>query len=123
MTDVTEIQDTEYQRAYRRARRQVRRLRGWYLHAFIFSVIVGFAWLRYFFGPTFLEWGGYHHLHGMPLKMTLGWGFAVLVHGFFVWGRFGPLGHEWEDRQIKKYMEQSNGSSSSLRSGGDRGKP
>ena len=109
MSDISEVQDTQYQRAYAQARRQVRRIRGWYLHAFIFTVIVGFAWLRYFFGPSFVEWGAYHYLPRMPLKMTLGWGFALLVHGLVVWGRFGPLGRDWETKQIKKIMDQDRG--------------
>jgi hypothetical protein len=107
MSDINEIQDTEYQRAYRRARHQVRRLRGWYIHALIFTVVIGFAWLRYWFGPTFVDVGAYRHLPRMPLVWTLGWGFALLVHGLVVGGRIGPFSQDWEDRQIKKYLGEA----------------
>ena len=106
MSDATPNQDLEYDNAYRRARRQVRRLRKWYLHAFIFLCVAGFFWLRFLFADAFTGWGYYRHAPHMPLGLTLGWGFAVLVHGLVVWGRVGPFGQDWEDRQIKRLMER-----------------
>jgi hypothetical protein len=94
----TDPNDNDYQRAWERARRQVRRLRGWYIHAFIFFVIVGVAWLRYAFELQ--------HTPRMPLKLTFWWGLAVFIHGVTVWGRFGPFNHEWERRQIDRIMER-----------------
>ena len=115
MSHAPDSQDSNYQQAYRRARKQVRRLRGWYVHAFIFATIVGLAWLRYLFGGAFADWSGYHSVPRMPLGMTFGWGLGVLIHGLVVWGRFGPFGDQWEDRQIKRMMA-SQGDSKSLAS-------
>ncbi len=110
MTDNTDHQDQDYQRAWRQARRQVRRMRAWYLHAFIFCVVAGFAWLRFLFAGSFEGWYAFHHAPRMPWGMTLGWGFAVLLHGLVVFGRFGPLGQDWEDRQMKRLLERPSGS-------------
>jgi two-component system, LytTR family, sensor kinase len=112
MSDSNEVQDPEYQRAYRSARRQVRRLRSWYIHALIFTAVVGFFWLRYWFGPSFVDWGAYRHLPRMPLSLTLGWGFGLMIHGLVVFGRIGPFSRDWEDRQIQKFMDRGDSTGS-----------
>ncbi len=112
MSDTIDNPDQEYQRAWRQARRQVRRMRGWYLHAFIFCAVVGFAWLRFLFAGSFESLNLFHHAPRLPLGMTLGWGFAVLIHGLVVFGRFGPLGQGWEDRHMKRLLERQSESGS-----------
>ena len=107
MTDSTQVQDLAYQVAYKRARRQVKRLRAWYIHAFVFVAVVGFFWLRFLFADAFTGWGAYYrHAPHAPIGITLGWGLGLLIHGLVTWGRFGPFANEWEDRQIKRLMER-----------------
>jgi 2TM domain len=104
-TQTTDDQDLHYQRAYRSARRQVKLLRSWYLHALIFTVIVGFFWLRYVFGGAFADWSGHLHTPRMPLGITFGWGLGLLIHGLVVWGRFSFFGPAWKETQMKRLLE------------------
>jgi 2TM domain len=101
----TDNQDLNYQRAYRSARRQVKLLRSWYLHALIFTTIVGFFWLRYVFGGAFADWSGHLRTPRMPLGITLGWGLGLLIHGLVVWGRFSFFGDKWKENQMKRLLE------------------
>jgi len=36
----------------------------------------------------------------------LGWGIGLVAHGFHVFGAQGMMGKDWEERQIKKYMDK-----------------
>jgi predicted anti-sigma-YlaC factor YlaD len=108
MNDAMNPQDPAYQEAYRRARRQVKKMRGWYIHALVFVCIVGFAWLRYLFGDALSSWTGIHRVARMPLGMTLGWGLALTIHGLVVFGRaagIGPFGREWENKQVQRLLD------------------
>jgi 2TM domain len=104
MADNINSADSEYDRAFRNARRQVRRMRGWYLHAFIYIAIVGFAWLRFLFAGSFESWYPFHRMPRMPLGLTFGWGFGLIIHGLVVFARVGPFGQGWEDRQVKRLL-------------------
>lgn len=103
-----EGQTPEYQQAWRRARHQVRRMRGWYIHALVFTAVVGFFWLRYLFGGSLGDWSGYgSHIRNMPIGMTLGWGLGLTIHGLVVFGRtsqFGPFSQKWEDQQMQRLL-------------------
>jgi hypothetical protein len=94
---------TPEDRAYWRARRRVRALRSWYSHALVYACVNGAVWLMY----TLQPWAS-HDWHGWPgpLKMTLGWGLALLIHGVVVWTRTSTRGREWESRKIEQYVRQ-----------------
>jgi len=83
------------QRAYNDARRRVRSLRAFYIHAMIYlavnAVLVGMNLLTAPHRP----WSG------APL---VGWGIALVVHGVMTWSRVGLLGTSWEERKIAEFM-------------------
>ncbi len=106
MSDNIENQSLDYQRAYRKARHQVKHLRAWYIHALIFSAVVGFLWLHYLFGDAFSSWHSHVHTPRMPLGVTLGWGFGLLIHGMVVWGGLSSFGQNWKESQISRMMEK-----------------
>jgi fido (protein-threonine AMPylation protein) len=106
MSDNIENQSLDYQRAYRKARHQVKFLRSWYIHALIFSSVVGFLWLRYLFGDVFSSWHGHFRTPRMPLGVTLGWGLGLLIHGVVVWSGFSGFGQNWKESQIRRMMEK-----------------
>src|SRR5690606_26207665 len=63
--------------AYHRARRRVRMLRGWYLHALVYACVIAGLWLVYAAsGQGRYPW---------PLPATLGWGLGLGIHGMVVW--------------------------------------
>ncbi len=89
--------------AYRVARRRVRALRGWYLHALIYASVVGGMWVWFFLqGATHLTHNGWPK----PLPVTLGWGLGLLIHGLVVWSRTSPVGRHWEARKIEQFMRE-----------------
>lgn len=76
------------------ALRQVRRIKGFYVHLTQYAVVVTcLAVINYFFAPR-VPW---------VLFVALGWGLGVLLHGLRA---FGPplLGPAWERRQVEKRL-------------------
>lgn len=98
---------TEEQMAYRRARRAVRALRGWYIHLIVYLGVNLLLWSRFiFFGsPAWVE-GRHFHGPGWPFGPTVIWGIVVAVHGVFVWSRISRRGQDWEARKIREYMDR-----------------
>ncbi len=91
--------------ALRRARRQVRRLRGWITHAGIYALVVTALWLGWMVSGNVG-----HGRFAWPLGPTLGWGLGVAIHGFVVWAKTSRLAGNWEARQIERVLraERSN---------------
>lgn len=87
--------------AYRFARRRVRRLRGWYIHALIYACVIGGAWLLFALHPSFGRMGW-----PRPLPATLGWGLGLAIHGLVVWTGTSLRGRQWESRKIEEYMQR-----------------
>ena len=79
---------------YRTARRRVRLLRSFYIHALVFSavmvllLIINLAVTRVWW----VQW---------PF---LGWGIGLSAHALVVFGLGGWLGPDWEERKIKELM-------------------
>ncbi|MGE0801372.1 MAG: 2TM domain-containing protein [Lautropia sp.] len=96
----TATADPNYEIAYRAARRRVRRLRGWYIHALIFAAVVGAFWLMFLVAPGYTRFGW-----PRPLPMTLGWGLGLTVHGLFVWAGASGIGRRWEARKLEEFMQ------------------
>lgn len=87
--------------AYRRARRRVRMLRGWYLHALVYACVIAGVWLVYAAsGQAGYPW---------PLPATLGWGLGLAIHGLVVWLGSSRRGRDWEARKIEEYLREEAG--------------
>jgi len=92
---------------YDRAKKQVEEEKGWYTHLFIYIVINSLLQLFYagFFDDGTIT--GY-----MPwwvhLTTPFFWGIGLLGHWIKVFKRvrFKKFYKNWEDRKIKKYMEE-----------------
>ena len=81
--------------AERDARRHVRRLRGFYLHATVFVLVnFGLAAINLVTTPD-RAW------HFWPLA---GWGIALAIHGLTVLSRGQWLGAEWEERKLRQLL-------------------
>jgi 2TM domain-containing protein len=79
---------------YRRARRRVKSIRGFYIHLMIYVgvMILLFAINAVTPGPWW------------ALFPLLGWGVGVAAHGAAVFGLVGFLGPDWEERKIREQM-------------------
>ena len=78
------------------ARRRVEALKGFYLHLFIFVlVLAGLAVVNAASGgPWWVLW------------VLLGWGIGVLAHAFAVLGQGSRVVADWEERKLKELLDQ-----------------
>jgi 2TM domain len=79
---------------YRRARRKVRSIRGFYIHLTVFVLVMAFLLIvNLATSPVWwVQW---------PL---FGWGLGVAIHAAAVFGRVGWLDSDWEEKKIKEMM-------------------
>lgn len=81
---------------YRRAQHTVRAMRGFYIHLFVYVIVMAFLFIVNLMtgGGWWVQW---------PL---FGWGVAVAINGAVVFGLAGWLGPEWEERKIKEIIDK-----------------
>lgn len=73
----------------------VRKVKGFYLHAAQFSLVVGvLAIVNFVFYPRYL-W---------IVWIALGWGSGLLFHGLRVFDKVPFLNGDWERAQVEKYL-------------------
>jgi len=90
--------------AYRHARRRVRMLQGWYVHALVYVCVIGILWLVYgFSSQSRFPW---------PLPPMLGWGLGLAIHGLVVWLGTSRQSRDWQSRKIEQYMKEDMASRS-----------
>jgi hypothetical protein len=87
----------------KRAKKRVEQIKGFYVHLAVYIVvnliIVGSFVIRNGFdGEPFDFWGA--------LSTTVFWGIGLAFHALHVFGLHGIFGPHWEERQIRKYMEE-----------------
>jgi 2TM domain len=92
MATVPEDQD-----AYRRARRRVREIRGFYLHVAVFVAVNILLHLINFVATPKVYWAFW------PL---VGWGIGLLAHGLAAYRWMPFLGKDWEERKIRELMDK-----------------
>ena len=81
--------------AYRRAERRVGELKGFYGNLASYCIIIpALIFINLSTSPE-------HQWFWWPM---LGWGIGVASHAFKVFG----IGSDWEERQIRKYLDQQN---------------
>jgi len=80
---------------YKKAKQKVEKIKGFYGNLLAYCIVIPFlAILNY--NTTDFPW---------VIFPILGWGFGVTTHGMEAFG-YNPLwGKRWEERRIKKYME------------------
>ena len=81
---------TEYEKAYKR----VEELKGFYGNLISYCIFIPFLFFVNWKTSTAYWWAFW------PM---LGWGIGVVSHAFKVFG----IGREWEEKQIRKYMEKN----------------
>ena len=84
----------ESEERYRRAKRRVRVLKGFYIHLATYIAVMALLLLI-----DFLTGGGWWFY--WPL---LGWGIGIVAHAFTVFGIKGFLGSEWEEKKTRDLM-------------------
>lgn len=85
---------------YREAQKQVKRMKGFYIHAIVYVVINGMLLVEHFqdldAGESFWELKNFSTL--------LFWGVGLLAHGLSVFAPTFILGKDWEEKKIQEFM-------------------
>lgn len=81
---------------YREAKRKVARLRGFYTHLAVYLAVNMLLFLIDTITSPDTLWFFW------PL---MGWGIGIALHAVLVFSNAGRLGAEWEERRIRKIME------------------
>jgi 2TM domain len=81
---------------YRRARERMAEIKGFYIHALVFVLVVsGLAAVNFALGkPYWVLW------------VLLGWGAGVALHAALVFGRETSFLSNWEARKMKQLMNE-----------------
>ncbi len=91
----------------RRARKRVEELKGFYVHFAVYIMVNIFISTTKIvhnlgdgegFGESFWNFGTF--------AVWLIWGIGIFFHGLKVFSRNIFFGKDWEERQIRKYMER-----------------
>ena len=86
-----------------RAKKRVEKIKGFYVHLEIYLAVNMFLVIWNVSGANNLwEPAIYWNIIGTPLL----WGIGLAIHGLSVFGPNLILGKNWEQRQIRKYMEE-----------------
>jgi hypothetical protein len=83
---------------YLRAKRRVKAIKGLYIHALIFALVMAFLLAVNVMtaSPWWVQW---------PL---IGWGIAVIADAIAVFGLAGWLGADWEEKKISELMARKS---------------
>ncbi len=82
---------------YREARRQVCKVRGFYVHLLVYLFVnTGLIALNYLGGPVKVWW----------IWPAFGWGIGLLAHALSVFAFSGAFGAGWEDRKVREYLSR-----------------
>ena len=86
-----------------RAKKRVDELKGFYIHATVYAVINTIILVNIFVRTDFKQENFWQFGHFFT---PLFWGIGLLFHGLKVFDLNPFFGKAWEERQIKKYMEE-----------------
>ena len=83
--------------SYKRAKKRVRELRGFYEHLIAYVVVnIMLVIINLVTSPDTLWF----------YWVTLFWGIWIIWHAISVFGKRGKLGNKWEEKKIKEIMEK-----------------
>ncbi|MGB0778348.1 MAG: 2TM domain-containing protein [Flavobacteriaceae bacterium] len=85
----------ENSRKYLEAKARVDEIKGFYTNLIAYCCVIPFL--------IFINYMTYWGFKWFWFPM-IGWGISVVIHAFFTFG----MGRGWEERQIKKLMEDEN---------------
>lgn len=95
-----EIQDTD---KLRRAKIRIEEVKGFYVHLMVYLMVNAFIILYFYLNRSDPE-EGIWHLNS--LFTAIFWGIGLAFHAAKTFGLNPFLGKSWEDRMIKKFMEE-----------------
>ncbi len=103
MFDEYQSEDFNPDERYNLAYKQVKRIKGFYVHALVYLLVNIFIIVSSYMkgeigSETFFEWETF--------ATALFWGIGLLAHGLSVFGRNLFFGQNWEEKKIQEFMEK-----------------
>ncbi len=85
-------------------RRRVKRLAEFYRHLTMYVLIMSVIWIgsMVLMKKTPAAWWQW-----WQIWPTVGWGFAVLVHGLSVLPRYGFFSLDWEEKKVRELLDKN----------------
>jgi len=93
------LKNNENEAAYRRAKKRVKELKGFYWHAFFYLVVNIFI-VSMISSNTNDFWSF------ATFSTPIFWGLGLMFHALAVFGKNLLFSKNWEDRKIKEYMDK-----------------
>lgn len=99
--------------AYKRAQARVKKIKGFYRHLTIYLIVNAIILIEGLWGinflemntadidPSFVQW-----LIWNVFSVPILWGIVLFLHGIRVFSPQIPILRQWEENQIRRYMEQ-----------------
>ncbi|WP_224484516.1 2TM domain-containing protein [Robertkochia aurantiaca] len=87
---------------YEQAKKRVEELKGYYWHLGVFIVVQSFLFVNTFI----LELYEMHVGNWIFFGSFFGWGVAILIHTWQIFGLQLLFGKDWEERKIKEIMKR-----------------
>lgn len=83
----------------RQAKKKVKKMKGFYIHALVYVLVNGFLLLVYY---TLIQQEFGNNTFVTPYL----WGIGLAIHGFTVFGPDLILGNNWEAKEIQKILNK-----------------
>ena len=95
-------ESSEYvkERAYKRAQKRLKEIKGFYWHAFWYAVVNIFIFVMIISNSDGNIW------HFGTYSTPLFWGIGLGFHALGVFGKNLFFSKSWEDRKMREYMEK-----------------
>jgi hypothetical protein len=83
---------------YERARRHVRAIKGFYVHAAVYCTVIALLFVINLLTsrPWWFVWP------------AIGWGIGLAFHALGVFGLGDWLGRDWEERKVREVLERES---------------
>lgn len=91
------MENTEKQQQYERAKKRVKAIKGFYIHALVFVLVNGLSLFLKFQKHGDIEF----HNWGIGL-----WGIGLAIHGLSVFLPNFIFGSDWEEKKIRELMDK-----------------
>lgn len=88
--------------ALKQARKHVKEIRGFYIHAMVYAIVIPLLWL------INLLTGGLFKNEVWAVFPTVGWGIGLTGHGFSVFAERSFFGAAWQEKKVEELMAREN---------------
>ncbi len=96
------MEDFKEQDKYLRAKKRVEKIKGFYVHLFVYLVVNGVITF------TILKNVSYNELNIWMFSTALWWGIGLVFHAYGVFGQGLLFTKDWEERKIQEIMDKDD---------------